>query len=216
MLRRRSWTPCFPQETLHTLQVPQTPIVQSTAHGVVLHAWSSASVSHASPPYATSCSTLRRRVLVPWPHDVLHALQSPQADSMQSAGHLWVLQRFVSTSAPHGLPPNACAVTMPRRRLLSPPPHDIVHGLHALNTEVTQSTGHGSSLHARACDAKGHTLPGGFCSTLRCCVCVPDPQEREHGVHGEKDDIKQCDEHAPRKHGRSSLSTGQLLPPSDG
>jgi hypothetical protein len=74
---------------------------QSTGQAWVLQARVPARAGHALPPNATSVETVRDRVWVPVPHDVLHADHADHALTTQSTGHASSLQDCFSATAPH-------------------------------------------------------------------------------------------------------------------
>ena len=75
---------------------------------------------------------------------------------MQSTGQQCELHTRVSALCGHAAPPNVGSV-VPRVRVCEPPPHDLVHVLHAPNeASTTQSTAHACALQVRCSARYGH------------------------------------------------------------
>jgi hypothetical protein len=74
----------------------------------------------------------------------------------QSTAQLCALHARVSALCAHAVPPLLGAVVA-RERLWLPPPHDLVHVLHACHMFCTQSVTHAFGLHSRVSARYGHT-----------------------------------------------------------
>ena len=133
----------MPHVLLHALHLVHEP-AQFTGHGSVLHAcdWGA---GHALPPCAVAVEVLYVRVCVPPPHVLLHVLHWFHAPA-QSTGHGAVLHACDS-AAGQALPPCAADVVTLYDRVCDPPPHSLLHVLHAAH-EPAQFTGHACVLQA--------------------------------------------------------------------
>ena len=142
MLRLRVCEP-VPHDRLHDDQALNSLTTQCSGHGPCVHGSVSAATGHARPPHV-GCVMTRERVRWPTPHVRLQALQSSSVNAgyEQSTGQQCVLHARVSSLWGHAWPPKLGA-TVPRVRVCEPPPHDLVHVLHAPNeASTTQSTAH--------------------------------------------------------------------------
>jgi hypothetical protein len=112
----------------------------------VLHESVSALCAQALPP-DDGAVALRERLMLPAPHDAVHALHAPHAPSEQSVAHACTLHACVSALCGHALPPDDGAVTL-RDRVMLPAPHVVVHVLQDVHVPFSQSTAQACLLHA--------------------------------------------------------------------
>lgn len=96
-----------------------------------------------------------------------------------------------------------------------PWPHDWVHCPHAVQSDCTQSTAHGSMLQAVVSSSAGQTLPPFFgCTvTLRTRRCVPPPQVCVHVPNLLSLDVS-C-RRRPWPHSPTTQFSGQFDVPQD-
>jgi hypothetical protein len=90
-----------PHVAEHALHVPQSLMVQSTAHSNVLHARRLASGPHALPPCDAAVRVVRERFCDPIPHVCVHAVQVLQSFTTQSAAHASALHSRTSPRFGH-------------------------------------------------------------------------------------------------------------------
>jgi len=104
---------------------------------------------------------------------------------------------------------------MLRERVCAPEPHDCVHGVHAIHSDTTQSTGQASLAHDCVSCRYGHTLPplSACARTERERLCEPPPQVDEHAVHWVYAVTVQWTGHGLEPQGCTSLSGPQVMPP---
>ena len=104
---------------------------------------------------------MRLRVCDPVPHDMVQTDHPPHwacllVVSQSSAQHL-LLHSRVSVANGHAYPPSLWADVTERERLWRPPvPHDLVHGLHALNADIWQCVAQFILLQLRVSSRYGH------------------------------------------------------------
>lgn len=186
-------------ETEHAAQEPHADTSQSTGHRCLLHSRCSCRYGQAYPPLRACVTTLRERDCEPpVPHDFVHVVHAPNAETTQCTAHGWTLQERDSARYGHTYPPwRACAMML-RERDCVPPLHDRVHESHALKGDVTQCSGQGPWLqevvsarwsHAappnalKAPVAIGHADAPVCCRRARVRDLVPAPHVVEHEVH---------------------------------
>jgi hypothetical protein len=208
------WRICSPppQVAVHGVQSPKEDATQSTGQFDVLHTWVSSICKHCLPPKAGYVSTLRERVRSPVPHVREHAPQSPNVSIAQSTGQFSMWHPCVSCMSGH------TAFWNSGRRLIvrvcEPPPHVLVHVLHAEAAVMAQS--HASVLQLR--DSRrslGQTLPPKAepLLTVRERMETPPPHVLEHGAQSDHSEAEQSTGQLCALQTRTSASVGQLLPP---
>lgn len=148
MLRRRDWRP-LPQSCVQVVQLPQAPSSQSIGQSWVLQFSVAEVISHWTPSVVGLSMMLRVRWRVPVPQVCVQASQSDQAPRRQSTGQLAAPQASCSTRLPHSWPLCWSAVMMERVWYWTPPPQVLVQAVSADHSDVSQSIGHGPSLHWR-------------------------------------------------------------------
>ena len=116
------------------------------------------------------------------------------------------------------MPPCAAARVTLRDRDFVPKPHDCVHALNELQSEMAQLMAQSSVLHSRLSLRSGHTAPpfSACCTTVRERCCVPPPHDLVHVLHGVHGDTEQCTAHDPRSHWRVVSREGHSAPPNSG
>ena len=127
--------------------------------------------------------TERERDCVPWPHDLLHAVQRLKALTVQWIGHAPWSQARVSALCGQAAPPLVGCVSV-RERRCEPAPHDVVHVVQALKAPTPQSFGQACVLHLRVSALCGQALPPKLgCLVWRSRVAAPVPQDLLHALH---------------------------------
>ena len=189
-------------------------------HGTSAQGRSCFSTGQARPPCSGTTRICRVRCCLPSPPPCTlqvreHVVHLPHAVTAQSRGHASVLHGVYSSSAAHE-PPCAAGAFMVRWRRLCPPPHVRVQSLHAPNSESSQFTGHGCSLHARESRKLGHWKPP--CAKWRVivrtrCCCAP-PQDTEHVLQRDHALTSQCTGQGPSSHSRVSANAPHTTPPN--
>jgi hypothetical protein len=89
-----------PHDLLQGSQLPQLPIVQSTAHSWLLQSLSTRVDPQALPPDVGGVF-VRERVCVPVPQEAVHEVHADHMSSVQSVAHGCVLQSRVSARYGH-------------------------------------------------------------------------------------------------------------------
>ena len=128
----------MPQLWVHAVQAEKAETTQWPGHAPVLHARCSVRYGHAYPPKVAAVVTLRARLWVPEPHDLVQVDHAPNADTTQCPAQSCVLHARCSVRYGQAYPPKVAAVVTLRARLCSPEPHDLVQADHAPNAETTQ------------------------------------------------------------------------------
>ena len=100
-------TTCLPppQVLVHVLQELHEPTAQSTGHESLPQVRVALSAGHTSPLCCMAISTLRVWVCEPPPHECVHALQAPNAETSQSIGQATTVQAVDCADSPHATPP---------------------------------------------------------------------------------------------------------------
>ncbi len=130
---------------------------QSTGHGPMLQDCSFGKKGQATPPLAAAFVSTWFLFCVPSPHVAVHISQFSHMN-WQSSLHFVKLQVPISGEEGHSIPPFAAAIVTEetRSRVLSP--HVSMHAVHD-DQFTSQSTGHGSKLHALFSGDRGHSEP---------------------------------------------------------
>jgi hypothetical protein len=99
-------------------------------------------------------------------------------------------------------------------RLCSPPPHDLVHVVQAVNEDTAQCTAHGPMLQSTTSVGRGHDAPP-FCGAVseRERDFVPPPHVFVQVLKLPHVPMTQSTGHAWLLQSFMSLSTGQEPPP---
>ena len=121
--------------------------------------------------------TERLRDCEPAPHDLVHVLHAPKADTLQCSGQGPWLHACVSAVCGHAAPP-FCGWTCVRVRCCEPAPHDVVHVDQAPNVPSTQFVGQSCELQLRYPMLNEHALPPEVGAVIeRARDCTPKPQD---------------------------------------
>ena len=121
--------------------------------------------------------TLRLRVLLPAPHDLVQLVQSCHELTAQCTGHGTSWHGRTSAVSGHTYPPCAACVSMLRERLCMPMPQLFVHVDQLVQLDTSQWIGQRPSEHACSCVSAPQPLPPCWVrvSTPRLRLCVPAP-----------------------------------------
>ena len=124
------------------------------------------------------------------------------SETWQSTGHGASLQVRDSNAAGHNWPPWACVVATERLRHCEPAPHVAVQVSYWPQSDMAQSTGHGSSLHDRVSARYGQMLPpsAAWPVMLRERVWDPPSHDAEHVAQPDQSDTVQFTGHGPLSH----------------
>lgn len=140
---------------------------------------------HAEPPCEARVRTLRSRVCVPPPQELLQLVQSPQSLQVQSTGHRCMPQACVSLVVLplHGAPPLRAGLIV-RKRDWEPPPQETLQLPKEPHAPNVQSTGHGCELHGSVSTLLVQGAPplAAGLTTFLVRVCVPPAQVAEQAV----------------------------------
>jgi hypothetical protein len=130
---------CMPPPQ-YALQVLHSPIIQSTGQGCNAHGLDSDNDGHVAPPFAAALVTVLVRDCDPVPHvPPLQSLHAPQSDTTQSIGHACVLHACVlDKSVGQGIPLPVGGEIIRRVCVCVPPPQDVLHELHGVQSDITQ------------------------------------------------------------------------------
>ena len=138
---------------VHGVHLVHLDMTQSTGHVRVWHTPVSSMTGQRLPPWAILTVTVRTRLREPLPQLKLHGPHFENGDTMQSTGHLCVLQLTDSRRPGHALPPWAACIVIVRERDCVPhegyvvcEQHERVHGVHLLHLVTSQSTVGGVGL----------------------------------------------------------------------
>ena len=142
-LRDRICDP-LPHDFEHTLQLPHSDTVQSTAQVLRLHATVFVVAGQTRPPAAAGAVITRWHCIVPPPHlaehcATAHAVHGP---TLQSTAQGAVAHAECWSRAGQRRPPKAVCDLTQRWRMRVPPPHVREQAVHVDQAEVAQSTGH--------------------------------------------------------------------------
>jgi hypothetical protein len=119
--------------------------------------------------------TVRVRLWLPVPHDLVHAVHAVKAETAQCTAHGPTEQSTISAGSGQTAPPFWGSVSE-RERDRTPPPHDFVHAEYESHVPTTQSTGHANVLQSTISVLTGHSLPpndGAVCVRERDCAPPP-------------------------------------------
>jgi len=160
---------------------------------------------------------------MPEPHVLEHAVQAAHSTT-QSMGHMrscW--HELVALSAGQALPPKAAERVTMRLHVLVPVPQGeksvpcgLEHAEQSLHVDTSQSTGHGSVLHACTCstDCPSHDWPPKLaCVMVRVRVWLPTPQLLVHDPHEPQAVTLQSMGQSELEHWRLIAVAGHTLPP---
>jgi hypothetical protein len=142
---------------LHVAQALNADVTQWIGHGP----WSQFAVSalcrHAAPPLVGSV-TARVRLLLPAPHEALHAPYAVQPPYSQGTGQLCSLHVRPSLAWAHALPPNS-GCDMLRVRVCDPVSQDLVQSVHEFHAWRSQSIAQKCWLQTVVSNLCRHSLP---------------------------------------------------------
>jgi hypothetical protein len=99
------------------------------------------------------------RPLEPVPQDSVHAEKADQAETIQSMGQAWMLQRCSSEVWAQTTPPLIAEVVTERVRVWEPEPQEREHADQLVKPDTTQSTGQVWALQTRCSSRVGHVSP---------------------------------------------------------
>ena len=156
ILRLRLCVP-VPQVRVHSLQPAHTDVLQCTGQFPSEHVCDSVVDGQAIPPWAADVVMARLRVCAPVPQDTVHASQLFHLLTSQSTEQGVTAHSCTALTTGHTVPPRLASVVIERVRTCVPPPHVLLQMLQRSHSETAQSTGHGTSEHARASASSGHT-----------------------------------------------------------
>lgn len=181
----------LPQVTEHADQAPQSDITQSCGQSNILQGLTSAVwLEHGTPEPRAGRITILLLTVCPPPQVALHADQSNHSESWQSTGQSIAPQVWLSTR----ISVSVSVVTIPLAlvvmvtvvvflwRVCKPPPHDLVHMLHELHSEMFHetlpTTGgglHWGAVHDCVSISDPHATPplAAGLETVRVRVCWP-------------------------------------------
>jgi hypothetical protein len=189
MVRFRCCVP-YPQLFEHVVHAPNTLTTQCVGHAVSSQLIVSEAPPDERPPHCDAL-TSRRRVFVPGPHVVSHGPQDDQSPAVPSTGQQNSLHDETSRAWGQILPPASCTVIL-RTRCCCPTPQVSVHDVHAPQSPMAQSDGHGAELQSCVAVLAGHAAPPNCgCVTLRVRVELPPPQDLVHVCHEPQSSITQ-------------------------
>jgi len=159
----------------------------TSAHGTASHPLNSrrrgsSHSKHFPSPTAAAVMVFTRFCAPSVPHRWVQGPQTLHSERAQSTSQACMLQIWVSTCAPQGVPPFGAWITT-RSRDCVPPPQVRVHSLNGAHSPSLQSTGQGCRLHSSTLDSGGHGLPAGPGgeTTLRVRLRVPVPHSTLQG-----------------------------------
>jgi hypothetical protein len=193
---------------------PHCDCWQWMGHDIALQLCASVSCPQAFPPCSGCVVTMRARVCWPSPHVALHAAKPAHADNTQSTGQGSLLQLRVSTRAGHAVPPLATAAVTERERVCEPPPHVLVHDIHAEYVLTTQWTGHAPRSQVCVSTSAPQATPphARAVSTVRERNFVPVAQVAEQAPQGVKVESAQSTGQQSSLHDCASVRCGQTVP----
>ena len=135
-------------------------------------------------------------------------------DNAQSTGHACTLQACDSVNG-QATPPCAALRSTGRERLCAPPPHDVVHMVHAEKSPTAQSTGQCCELQPPTSPSGGHAMPPctEAVATVRLRDREPPPQVVVQSPQGIQLDTAQSTGHGSEWHDCVCSRNGQTKPP---
>ena len=134
-------------------------MTQSTGHGLSSHTSCSLVAAQAFPTSLGAVTTTRVRVLVPLPHETEQADHRVKSPITQSTGHLANEQASCSVVAPHCFPPALGCTFVVLVLVLTPAPHVVLHALQTDQSDCSQLTMHGSTLHCLVSKVASQAFP---------------------------------------------------------
>jgi hypothetical protein len=170
---------------------------------------------HLTPPKPASIVMERSRVMVPPPQDLEHWLKAAHPLTWQLTGQACMLQSRTWERVGHLAPPCWTGVTTERRRVLRPPPQEMVHALKALQPETSQSTGQALLLQSTTFLRAWQRLPPKAAGTMieRVEALEPPPQVLVQLLNAVQPECWQWMGQCCVPQSRSSYWPGHLRPP---
>jgi hypothetical protein len=204
-----------PHVVLHSVHSTNEPTTQCTGQGARLQSLTSLTAPQAPPPLAAAVTTVRERVCVPASQLTEQSPQDVNSVRTQSTGQGSELHACDSDRNGQATPPWLTLRVTARERLCEPPPHVVVHSVHACHVSTTQSTGQCCMLQPVESPRGGQETPPNAAgvATVRLRDMEPPPQVVVQSLHGIHPDRTQSTGHESVWHDCVCSRKGHTTPP---